>query len=191
MGVLLVRPKDVVPQHQVLAVVDGGHHMVLVVELDVEDAQERDGVACVVERRDDAADDDKQCGCDDVAGHQEDGEEVVILSADELDRVHVDSVRVATRGGVLSVVVLVDVLVDRAEVECAVEEVVEEVVDSCGAKNQVRGLVLGTLRGREEGGKSLTEESPKRYDRVEHCQLIHSLQRGASEGQRAALLRIG
>ena len=67
--------------------------------------------------------------------------DVVVLSEDKLERMHVDRVGVAAGGHDLTVVVLVDVGVNRAVVEQTVEGRVEEVVDD--EEERQRGARVG------------------------------------------------
>ena len=81
--------------------------------------------------------------------------DVVVLSEDKLERMHVDRVGVAAGGHDLTVVVLVDVGVDRAVVEQTVEGRVEKVVDD--EEERQRGARVGERELRQL--KTASEEA--------------------------------
>lgn len=97
------------------------------------DKRDADVEPSMVQRRQKAADHYEHPGGhhvhgDDEPGHQVQCQKVVVLPAEELERVDVDGVRVASGRGLLSVVVLVDVPVQPAYVQRTVEDRVEQVV---------------------------------------------------------------
>eukprot|EP00315_Gephyrocapsa_oceanica_P015459 CAMPEP_0185355826 /NCGR_PEP_ID=MMETSP1364-20130426/6284_1 /TAXON_ID=38817 /ORGANISM="Gephyrocapsa oceanica, Strain RCC1303" /LENGTH=370 /DNA_ID=CAMNT_0027955689 /DNA_START=164 /DNA_END=1274 /DNA_ORIENTATION=+ len=128
-----------VEQHDVLAVVRVWDGVVRVVRPHAEDGdlserqpQRREVDARVVEGGESAAEDEEEDAGEGVHGHgardEVEGEEVVVLTRDELERVDVDGVRVTACWHQLPVVVLVHVRVDRAVVQCAVEDGVKGVI---------------------------------------------------------------
>lgn len=97
------------------------------------DERDADVEPSMVQRRQKAADYyEHPCGHhvhgDDEPGHQVQRQKVVVLPAEELERVDVDGVRVASGRRLLSVVVLVDVSVQAAYMQSTMEDRVEQVV---------------------------------------------------------------
>lgn len=82
----------------------------------------------MVKRREDAPDDHKNRHRHNVARYQVDRKQVQVLANQKLERVDVDRVEVAARGGLLPVVVLVHEPVNGLVMQRAVEERVEEVI---------------------------------------------------------------
>lgn len=78
---------------------------------------------------------DKKRNRVDMTGDKVDSEQVQILSNNILHRVHVDSIQVTTRGGFLSMVVLVDVRIQPPDMQKVVEPHVKVVIE-CIEGNQ-------------------------------------------------------
>mmetsp|Transcript_55893 Transcript_55893/g.112030 ORF Transcript_55893/g.112030 Transcript_55893/m.112030 type:complete len:214 (-) Transcript_55893:149-790(-) len=116
--------------------------MVDVVVFDSVDCRAENGhvESRVVEARKDAPRHDKSHHRTDVAGHEPNAQEVQVLPAHELERVNVDRVRVAPRGRLLLVVVLVHEVVNGAVVEGAVEKRVDQVVDHVERQQAPEGI---------------------------------------------------
>eukprot|EP00286_Rhodomonas_abbreviata_P004161 CAMPEP_0181347056 /NCGR_PEP_ID=MMETSP1101-20121128/33672_1 /TAXON_ID=46948 /ORGANISM="Rhodomonas abbreviata, Strain Caron Lab Isolate" /LENGTH=185 /DNA_ID=CAMNT_0023459239 /DNA_START=528 /DNA_END=1085 /DNA_ORIENTATION=+ len=176
----------------VLAVVDGGDDVVLVVCLGVEHPRDHHVIPRVVEGGEDSPDHDERDRCLHVHGEEEgdevDGKEVVVLAEDVLEGVHVDGVVGAPARRVLLVVVLVDVPVDLPKVEDAMKDRVEQIVHHkernegahcaqqcdvlCGP-HDARGLpaeaddVVG-----EEGGRELVPPDEAQILRRECVQML-------------------
>ena len=82
------------------------------------------------------------------ASDDETREQVIILAAHKLERMHVDGVDIATWRRLLSVMVFVYVFVEAAQMQCAMKQCVEEIVDDKQRRKECRGEqpVGGTLR---------------------------------------------
>ena len=90
-----------------------GHRDLEVTHLDVIEARYDDVTPSVVERGEDATDDDEDRHSQHVARHQVHREKMEVLAHKKLERVDVDRVEVTARGGLLPMVMLVHQPVDR------------------------------------------------------------------------------
>ena len=120
-----------------------------VVSLHGEESRDIDIEPRVVQGGEDAAEYDEEYGGVEVAGNEVDRQQVQVLPAEELYRVDIDGVSIASTGCLLPMMVLMYQRVDRSEVEELVEaevaEVVEQVEAHQGAKSVANGQLAGEL----------------------------------------------
>ena len=135
----------------------------------------------MVQRGEDAADDDKEDGSVYVAGNKIDGKKVEVFAHEKFHGMDVNGISVPSTWRFLSVVVLVDERIDKPQmqklVETEVEEVIHDVEKDEGAERigecelveglQNRGRVnhnLCRIKDEDNGGQSI-----KRYERKIEC----------------------